>query len=284
MSTIVPILLYHSVTGASTPRFRKWTIEPATFAAHMKYLHDHGYLPLTVTQWSQLMERHGQLPAHPIVISFDDGYADFLSNALPVLQYYGFGATLYVVTKYVGQSSSWLHAQGAGDQPMLTWAQLAAVSAAGIECGAHSHTHAQLDTIPLREAREEITRSKSELEQHLNISVETFSYPYGYHNASVRELVQSAGFTSACAVKHALSTVHDDRFALSRIIITADTSVERLADLLDGRNLRVAPAQERLWTKGWRVIRRLHWRMAPATYDLNASRKTRIRAILSKII
>jgi peptidoglycan/xylan/chitin deacetylase (PgdA/CDA1 family) len=285
MTTSVPILLYHSVACVSAPRFKKWTIHPEAFAAQMQYLADQHYTPLTVTLWTRLMaDRHSRWPARPIVISFDDGYVDFLVNAVPVLQCYGFEATLYVVTKYVGQSSTWLQGQGAGDRSLLTWTQLAEVSAAGIECGAHSHTHVQLDTVPLRQAREEIVRSKSELEQHLNQPVETFAYPYGYHNAQVRELVQEAGFTSACAVKHALSTADDDRFALSRIIITANTTVDRFADLLAGRNLRIAPTEELVWTKGWRLIRRLRVRLTSLTYDLDTSHKTRIRTILSRFI
>lgn len=283
MTISVPILLYHSVAHTSAPRFKKWTIHPDLFAAQMQYLHDQRYTPLTVTHWAWLMEQRSYLPEHPIVISFDDGYADFLDYALPILQQYGFEATLYVVTKYVGQSSTWLHGQGAGDRSMLTWVQLAEVSAAGIECGAHSHTHVQLDAVPLPEAREEIARSKRELEQHLNQPVETFAYPYGYHTVRVRELVQEAGFTSACAVKHALSTMDDDRLALSRIIIAADTSVDRFANLLAGRNLRVAPTEEQVWTKGWRVIRRLRGRLT-TSYDLDTSRTTRIRTILSRFI
>jgi peptidoglycan/xylan/chitin deacetylase (PgdA/CDA1 family) len=275
MTTSVPILLYHSVACTSAPRFKKWTIHPEAFAAHMQYLYEQHYTPLTVTHWMRLMDQHSRLPERPIVVSFDDGYADFLVNALPVLQRYGFEATLYVVTKYVGQNSAWLQGQGAGDRPILTWAQLAEVSASGIECGAHSHTHVQLDTVPPPEAREEIMRSKRELEQRLIQPVETFAYPHGYYNALVRTLVQEAGFTSACAVKHALSTVDDDRYALSRIIIAADTSVERFADLglaeacawhrlkasLDHRLARNSPA-------AWQVGN---------TYDLHASRATRIQ-------
>lgn len=265
MSLPVPILLYHSVAHLTPTRFRKWTIEPALFAAHMAYLRAQHYTPLTVTQLvCALSDHHPGLPARPIVISFDDGYADFLEAAWPVLKQFEFAATLYVVTKYVGQSSSWLHGQGAGDRPMLTWVQLAELSAAGIECGAHSHTHVQLDTVPSELAREEIVRSKSELEQHLNRPVETFAYPYGYYSPRERELVQAAGFTSACAVKHALSTTADDRFALARIIVTADTDVAHLSQLLTGQHLRLAPADEQPWTKVWRLIRRARWRLISA--------------------
>ncbi|MBI5566627.1 MAG: polysaccharide deacetylase family protein [Chloroflexi bacterium] len=180
MNAPVPILLYHSVASTTAPRFKKWTIEPATFAAHMAYLRDQRYTPLTVTQLARSMTAPANgLPDRPIVISFDDGYADFLGGAWPILQQHNFAATLYMVTKYVGQSSSWLYGQGAGDRPLLTWAQLAEISAAGIECGAHSHSHVQLDTVPIDVAREEIVRSKNELEQHLNQPAETFAYPYG---------------------------------------------------------------------------------------------------------
>ncbi|MBI5564477.1 MAG: hypothetical protein HY870_06255, partial [Chloroflexi bacterium] len=109
----------------------------------------------------------------------------------------------------------------------------------------------------------------------------TFAYPYGYYSPAVRELVQAAGFTSACAVKHALSTTTDDRFALARIIISPQTDVERLADLLAGRNLRIAPAGEQLWTKVWRLIRRLRWRLTPA-HMADLSGKTRLQTILSR--
>jgi len=117
----------------------------------------------------------------------------------------------------------------------------------------------QLDTVHCaRRARD--TRSKSELEQHLNISVETFSYPYGYHNASVRELVQSAG---SLGVRSQACAEHCARRSLC--VVThhhhARYSVERLADLLDGATCAWrcsgAALDERL-----RVIRRLHcgWR------------------------
>ena len=282
MNAPVPILLYHSVASTAAPRFRKWALSPEMFAAHMAYLHDQRYTPLTVTQLVRAMAAKAEgWPSRPIVISFDDGYADFLVGAWPSLKQYVFAATLYVVTKYVGQNSGWLHGQGAGDRLMLSWAQLAEIGAAGIECGAHSHTHVQLDTVPIDVAREEIVRSKNEIEQHLNQPAETFAYPYGYYTPAVRELVQAAGFSSACAVKHALSTTTDDRFALARIIVSADTTVERLADLLTGRDLRIAPAGEQLWTKAWRMIRRLRRLTQSSTRE--AADKTRLQTMWSRL-
>lgn len=257
MNVQVPILLYHSVAEQVAPGFRKWSVRPALFAAHMAYLHNHQYTPMTVTQLVQAInDERASLPARPVVVTFDDGLVDFYTDALPSLTQYSVPATLYIVAGFVGGASRWLRADGEGDRPMLTWEQIAAISASGIECGAHSFAHFQLDTLSAAAAREEIVRSKGILEKHLGRPVMTFAYPHGYYSPTVRRLVQQAGFSSACAVKHAMSTLADDRFALARIIVTADTSVQDLNRLLAGQGLPLAPMSEKMQTKMWRVVRR----------------------------
>ncbi len=254
---IVPILLYHSVTSDTSRQPNKWVISRGLFAAHLAYLHEQGYVPITATQLALAMLECGDaLPAKPVVISFDDGLADFYTDALPELMSYAFVATLYITTGFVGRANPWIRSSRWSYHPMLTWAQIDELSAAGIECGAHSHTHPNLDLLPPAQAYNEIFRSKAILEEHLGRSVTTFAYPHGYYNRRVRGLVEQAGYFSACAVKHALSATDDDRFALARVIISANTDVPCLDKLLAGQGLRVAPVGEHLLTKGWRLARR----------------------------
>ncbi len=258
MSPLVPILLYHSVAENAAAHYRKWAIHPGVFAAHLAYLHDCGYTPITVTHLAQAMtDPNIRLPDQPVVLTFDDALADFYTGALPALKSYAFTATLYIPTQFVGGTSRWLYAEGEGERPMLTWSQIADINASGIECGAHSHSHSQLDTLSLSEARDEIIRGKIILEQYLGRAVTTFAYPHGYYDSGVRRLVQQAGYTSACAVKHAMSALADDRFALARLIVSpAEADLKNFAGMLEGRGLRLAPARERVRTKGWRLIRR----------------------------
>src|SRR5919202_4452273 len=139
---------------------------------------------------------------------------------------------------------------------MLTWSQIADVQASGIECGAHSHSHPQLDILAPAAARDEIVHCKSELEHQLGRQVATFAYPHGYYSAGVHRLVQEAGYSSACAVKHAMSATTDDRFALARIIVTDIDDLDGFGHVLAGRGLPVAPVRECVQARGWRVVRR----------------------------
>ena len=229
----IPILMYHSISSYASPRFEPNTVSPEAFGEHLSYLDQCHYTPLTVTQLAHAMARRGAgLPPRPVLLTFDDGYADFYTNALPALQRHGFVATLYISTAFVGGTSCWNQPLGEGMRPILTWAQLAEISASGVECGAHSHTHRPLDILPPAVAREEIVRSKQLLEEHLGRRVSSFAYPYGYYSTRVRQIVQASGYDSACAVKRAMSSWHDDPYALARLAIRPHTTVHDLATAL----------------------------------------------------
>jgi peptidoglycan/xylan/chitin deacetylase (PgdA/CDA1 family) len=257
MSAAIPILLYHSISEDASTRFREWSVGPGLFTAHMQYLQTRGYQPITVTQLAAAMtEADRLLPDRPVVITFDDGFADFYTEAFPILRHFEFSANLFVVTGLVGCTSRWLSRAGEGDRSMLSWDQIKTIVSGGIECGTHGHTHRQLDTLSPAAVRDEVACSKALLEDNIGQEVRAIAYPNGYHSAEVIRLVKQAGYSVGCAVKNAMSAMSDDRYALSRIIVRADTGVEELAALLAGRGLRVAPVGERIVTKGWRFVRR----------------------------
>lgn len=254
---LVPILLYHSISDNVAPGYKKWALSPSLFSAHLSYLRSAGYTPLTVTQLVELVTTGDKLiPVRPLILTFDGGLADFYNSALPILVQHEFVATLFVTTGWIGGVSEWLAPLGEGGRAMMNWTQIAKLPMVGIEVGAHTHTHPQLDMISHAEARYEIERSKTILEQKLGRRVESFAYPNGYYTRSVRDLVQEAGFLSACTVKPAFSRASEDLFALARLTITGDTDVERLSKLLSGQELPVISVQERVQTTMWRLFRR----------------------------
>ncbi len=229
----VPILMYHSISTSTNPLFKRWAVSPELFDEHLAYLSQQRYTPITVTDLMRA-RTHGdkKLPSRPVILTFDDAYADFYENAFPALQRHGFVATLYVPTAYVGGASSWLRPEDETIRPMATWSQLVEMSAAGIECGGHSHAHVQMDAIPAARAQAEIQQCKALLEDHLNQEVLSFAYPHGWTTWSVKRMVRAAGYTSACAIRNMHSSPTDDPFELARLVVTGDISVADLTQLL----------------------------------------------------
>ncbi|MGH3321235.1 MAG: polysaccharide deacetylase family protein [Streptosporangiaceae bacterium] len=266
MTTPVPILMYHSVCrepGSVSPGFRPWTLHPARFAAHLTYLSQRGYRSLTVSELTATRRGGRAAPdGKAVVLTFDDAYGDFHTEALPLLRRYGFTATLYVPTAYVGATSGWMRAEGEGDRALLTWSQLEEVAAAGVECGAHSHTHPELDRLPIPAIREEVTTSRRALRDRLGVPVCSFAYPYGEYDGRVRGAVAAAGYESACTMKRFASTERDDPLLLPRVSMTADTDVPALAALLEtsGRPARrhALNAKQRAWVAWRRLSRPAH--------------------------
>lgn len=254
----VPILMYHSISHDATAKFGQFTVSPTLFAEQMAYLYQQAYTPLTVTQLVTLRSQEdNELPERPIVITFDDGFADFYTEALPILMRYGFPATLYVPTAFVNRTSLWLEREGETKRQMLTWQQLRKISAQDIECGAHSHTHPQLDMLPPEVVRAEIIQSKELLEHHLGQRVMSFAYPFGYQTAVVRRLVREVGYTSACTVSHTISSVSADPFALTRLMVNTNTDKAAFVALLSGYSSKtVATWYARARTPIWRMVRR----------------------------
>lgn len=269
----IPILLYHSIDTECADAYRRWMMLPSEFRDHLQVLKDEGHTPLTVSQLVACRTGKRKLPAAPVVISFDDGLRDFLTGAMPVLSAFGFPATLYVVSGCIGQTSGWLAELGEGRREMLGWREIRELHDAGIEIGAHTVSHPELDILPAARAEHEIADSKRQLQDGLQAEVRSFAYPHGYASRVTRDLVRKAGYESACRVRHAFSSPDEHSFALSRIIATSEITADGLRDLLARPSLPVAPPVTRPAAECWRIYRQVRKAMrglgpaAPASLE-----------------
>ncbi len=258
--TPIPILLYHSVGHTSSAAYQRWCIEPSLFAEHVSALCSVGYDCLTVSGFVDAIG-NDTLPPRPLLVTFDDGRADYAEHAVPLLEAKGVVSTMYVVSTQVGGTSAWLGIPGESDQPMMTWSDMHDVIASGHEIGSHSRTHPQLDVIPRSASIAEITDSRRELEDGLGRRVRSFAYPHGHHRDHEVAAVRAAGYDSACAVADRWSWVGQDRYRLSRLIVAGKTTADELLAELETPPL--APrGRSVVLSRGFRYARLLRHRAA----------------------
>jgi peptidoglycan/xylan/chitin deacetylase (PgdA/CDA1 family) len=239
--------MYHEIADATdTPS--ALAVSPEVFAGHLAYLRDAGFNPVTAGELSAVLaDGTGTLPERPVVLTFDDGYGDFYTQALPLLKRNGFTATLFQTTGWVGKENAAIR--------MMNWRELAEAEQAGIEIGAHTCTHRQLDQLPADALHEELYASKSALEDNLGLKIPGLAYPYGYSNAKVRQLARDLGHDYAYAVDNALSSSEADRFAIPRLTVRRTTSMDEFQKMVNGRDTPTL-RRARVLTSGYSVVRR----------------------------
>ena len=245
---VIPILMYHSIAEQSEPYLRRWTVTPDAFLEHVTAMVESRRTPLTITQLAEGLRGARPLPARPMAITFDDGYRDTIAAA-SMLAGCEIASTTYITTGFLDRAG------------MLTTADVGELSSCGplIEVGAHGISHRRMDELADDELRAEASGSRSVLEEIAQARTLSFAYPHGSHDRRSVAAVRDAGYTSAVAVKNALSHSGDDVFALARVTIEAHTSTATVRAALDG-TLRMAPRGELWRTRGYRQLRR--WRRA----------------------
>lgn len=246
--------MYHEIACRKDSSSRL-AVHPASFAMQLKYLHEVGFTALTVSEVvSALAGDIALLPERPVAITFDDGFADFHRDALPLLHQYGFTATVFITTGWIDGAGP--TAVGRRPGRMLCWNQIREAAASGIEIGSHSHSHPQLDQTTLRNLREELRKSKALLEDELGSEVHGLAYPFGYSNARVRRVARETSYAHACAVANVIATSEKDLFAIPRLTIRRSTRPATFEILVQGQRQAATLLKDRSLTKGWAVVRR----------------------------
>jgi len=217
----VPILTWHSIGGAGD----ELTVSEAAFAAQLDALRNAGFHTVTFHEWLEHEDRGAPLPEKPILLTFDDGYQDALTAALPALRSRGMRATFFVVTQWIGPDEAHRSAQGEPGRRYLSWPEVRALAAAGMEIGSHGATHRRLPDLTAEQATDELTRSKTQLESGLGAPVEVFAYPYNASRRWLRALARNAGYRAAVSGRDHGGA---DRYELYRGGVERRTAPEQL--------------------------------------------------------
>lgn len=250
----LPVLLYHAVGTARDRRFKRWVVAPEQLRDQLETVADAGYRLAPLAEAIGLAHDGERVAA----VTFDDGYADFLEHAVPILNDVKARATLYAVTGYVGHTAVWLPFRAERGRALLRWDDLRALSARGHEIAPHGHRHRALDTLPPQEAQSEITQSVSVIAEQTGRAASSFAYPFGYHSRNVRMEVAAAGIGLACEVGRGVHRLDGDPLRIRRLLVTPNLDGQALLRAVQGPARPVASQARELVRPWWRAARRAH--------------------------
>jgi peptidoglycan/xylan/chitin deacetylase (PgdA/CDA1 family) len=195
--------MYHYIVDpifAKTGIGRGLSVSPTSFGKQLDWLSAHGYHTASFDQWI-----HQTLPQKPIILTFDDGYEDAHSAALPALEAHHMTGTFYIVTGFIGKPG------------YMTWNELQDLQQQGMEIGAHTVSHQDLSKLTPALQQKQIMQSIDTLQATLHFTIETFAYPSGKYNASTKKILQKAHIPYAVSTHHGIATKKSDSLALPRI-------------------------------------------------------------------
>jgi peptidoglycan/xylan/chitin deacetylase (PgdA/CDA1 family) len=222
---VIPILTYHQIDAAPAKGapFRSLYVSPFAFARQMRWLRFLGYQGLSMSALRPYLS--GEKTGRVVGITFDDGYVNNLTHALPVLQRLGFSSTCYAVSDLAGETNHWDAPLGIAQTPLMDATQMRAWVAGGQEIGAHTRHHVHLNALQPQAAQVEIAGSKAALEQMLQTPVQHFCYPYGEYEQAHVAMVRQAGFETATTTRRSRCAVGGSVFELSRVPVMRSTTL-----------------------------------------------------------
>ncbi len=181
--TAIPILMYHSISNERETGYPYFWLNTSLqrFAEHMRFLKQHDYMVIALDRAVEILGAEdanacdGSTAQRCVVLTFDDGLRDFLTQAYPILAEFGFTATVFLPTGSIGDCR-----QSFNSRDCLTWAEVRTLRDAGMSFGSHSVSHSKLYGMPWEQIRRELRDSRLRIENELQTAVRWFSYPYAF--------------------------------------------------------------------------------------------------------
>ena len=219
----IPILMYHSISDEPESGHPYFWINTSRirFARQMQLLKENDYTVISLAKAADILEsaqdQDNSSPRY-VVLTFDDGYHDFLKHAWPILAGHGFIATMFVSTDFIGDRRMQFNGRDS-----LTWSEVRELREQGVSFGSHTMSHPKLYGLPWKEVRRELLNSRLRLEDELQTPAPCFSYPFAFPQedrifvARFRQELIDQGYRTAVTTTIGLAQRGSDSLCLKRL-------------------------------------------------------------------
>ncbi|RKN74228.1 polysaccharide deacetylase family protein [Paenibacillus ginsengarvi] len=206
------MLNYHSI-GVEPDN--NAVLDPKKLDEQMAHLSKEGYTALTLQQFIGIWDGHMEAPAKPVLLTFDDGYTDNYTEAMPILRKYGFTATMFVSPGMTGQ-----------DGYFAEWEQIREMRDAGWDIQPHGMSHPYMHKLPLDKQRYEIAESIKQLKEQTGLDTYVFCYPYGMRNGDTLKLLEESKVRFAFTIDQGRTEPSQNPLLLKRIFVGGKESMD----------------------------------------------------------
>lgn len=219
--------MYHyvSVPPAEANAIRlDLSVPPDVFEQEMRFLNEQGYQTIQLRDLVNYFEMGAPLPPKPIVLTFDDGYADQYINVFPTLKDYGFTGTFFIITQFAD-----MQANG-----YMTWEQIQELATNGMEIGTHTIDHrANLARLNVNTQRRAIQPARDALQKYLPNALPIFAYPAGSYDHTTLDLLQELGYAAAVTTRQGVLQSSAQLFELKRVRVRGAWNITQFAYWLE---------------------------------------------------
>lgn len=196
----IPVLMYHKVPEVETPSKHRIFVTKSQFEKHLQFFKNNGFQTLSFTeldQYRRLEKPAREFPKKPLILTFDDGYVDNLTNAGPLLKKYDMKATIFLLADTNVRTNSWDADTGEPPSELMSLEQKQELKNFNFEIGSHGFRHQKITQMNAAEAKYELEASKRELEKQFGIQIPVYAFTYGITSPRDARLAQEAGYRFA---------------------------------------------------------------------------------------
>lgn len=242
----IPVLMYHSISDGPGPT----CIPKDVFRAQMQAIARSGATVIPLARFAEWRLKNVSVPPRSVVITFDDGFLDFATNAHPILEEFGFPSTVFIPTQAMAAPEGWVGAASPA-RPLMDWPTVKKLSSRNVDFAPHSRTHADLSELSGEELEKQVAGSREDLHERIGVSARFFAPPYGRVNAEAMSVI-SRTFDLSVGVGLGEARMTSPAHDIPRIEMHYYRNPERLGSLIEGKG-----AGYLRWRQALRAIRRI---------------------------
>ena len=236
-SPAIPVLMYHRIVAGNQPIENQFSVALPDFESQLDLLQKSGYYTITSAQLGNVLELGSRPPGRPVLITFDDGYADFATLAYPALKRRNFNAEVFLVTDLVGKTSIWDRGFAA-PAPLMDWQQIRCLHQLGIAFGSHLTSHSPVTHLTSGQLLREAVGSRITIERELGTKVSSVALPFGLYDDRIAPILEWSGYRVGFSTDPGLASPARDLLRTPRINVRSDVTLDEFRKLLRGSRAR----------------------------------------------